>query len=161
MGDSGTMTATSSPVGHNDASVTVASDAAGSIAPATENVAGAAPACISDTGEIVPSAGSVNAADSVAHALKMDAGIYATTVNVTQQETPAVTAYDANENFAGLANSSLDSTQVAGYDSSLNGNGVSEAGDRAASVSENGVASADGIGSAALHQALDGSGIYL
>ncbi|KAK6164416.1 hypothetical protein DH2020_001280 [Rehmannia glutinosa] len=129
MGDSETITAQTSVV-HNDPSATAASDAGSSIAPATENMASSAPA---------PDA---------------------TPVNTTTQETPAVLAYEANENFAGLANSSLDSTQVGGYDSSLNVNGVSEAGVGAtAGITENGVASADGIGSAALHQPLDGSGL--
>ncbi|KAL6582895.1 hypothetical protein OROMI_004973 [Orobanche minor] len=49
-------------------------------------------------------------------------------VNVSQPETP----YDAGENFSGHANPSVNLTQAAGYD-----------------------ASADGIGSAALHQPLD------
>ncbi|GFP82959.1 pre-mRNA-processing factor 39 [Phtheirospermum japonicum] len=123
MGDSDTIMAQTSdaPAG---------SDAGGSIAPATENIASSAPA---------PDAPSVY---------------------TTEQDTPAAMEYDATENYANPTNTSLDSTQVAGYDSSLNVNGVNGAGDGATvGIAENGVASDDGIGSAALHQPLDGSGL--
>ncbi|KAG8389153.1 hypothetical protein BUALT_Bualt02G0199500 [Buddleja alternifolia] len=155
MGDSETMIAETSAVDYSDTSMTAASDAAGSIAQATEDTSGHATA--SNTGEVVSSAG----ADSVVHGSSADAGnTYATGLNSTQQETPTLIAYDANENFAGLANSSMDSAQVAVFDSSLNTNGVSEAGNGATvSAMENGVTSADGIGSAALHQPFDGSGL--
>ncbi|KAL3647698.1 hypothetical protein CASFOL_008666 [Castilleja foliolosa] len=84
----------------------------------------------------------------------------APSVNNTEQETPAAMGYDATENYANPTNSSLDSTKVAGYDSSLNVNGVNGAGDGATvGITENGVSSADVIGSAALHQPLDGSGL--
>ncbi|KAI3449821.1 hypothetical protein Pfo_006486 [Paulownia fortunei] len=160
MGDSETMMDQTSAVDYNDANATAASDAGGSIAIAAENTASPAPATISITGEIVSSADSMNAAESVAHSSNIDAGnVYDAAVNVTQQETPAVMSYDTNENFAGLANPSLDSTQLAGYDSSLNVNGVSAGDGTTVSITENGVASADGIGSVALHQPLDGSGL--
>ncbi|GER29661.1 pre-mRNA-processing factor [Striga asiatica] len=71
--------------------------------------------------------------------------------NMTTQETPAVTTNDENENLAGHGSSSMDA-QIAAYESSLNVNGVSEAGDGASEgITENGVA--------ALHQPLDGSGL--
>ncbi|KAL8530185.1 hypothetical protein ACS0TY_007302 [Phlomoides rotata] len=146
VGDSETMTAPTSPVGQIDASITVVSDA-----PANKNVTDPSPASVSNTGEVVSTEG-VNAADSVANDLKTDAGnVNATIVNINHQETPVIMTYDANENFATLPNSSLGSTQVGGYDSSLNGNNVSGAGDGAASISEN--------GTAALHQPLDVSGL--
>ncbi|GER24959.1 pre-mRNA-processing factor [Striga asiatica] len=79
--------------------------------------------------------------------------------NMTQQENHVVTAYDANKSFAGHGDSSVD-TQVTAYGSSLNVNGVSETEVGAnEGITENGVASADGIGSAALHQTVDGSGL--
>lgn len=155
------MAAPTSPVGQNDASITVVSDADGSVTPANKNMTDSAPASVSNTGEVVSTEG-VNAADSDANTLKTDVGnVNATIVNITHQGTTVGMAYDANENFASLANSSLGSTQVVGYDSSLNGNNVSGAADGAASISENGIASADGIGTAALHQPLDVSGRYL
>ncbi|PIN14708.1 mRNA processing protein [Handroanthus impetiginosus] len=152
MGDSETTMAQTSTLEYSNASIAAASDASGSIASATENMAGSVPD---------PAAGNMNTADSVSYGSNIDAGnTYATAVNTTQQEAPAVMAYDTNENFSGLANSSLDSTQNAGYDSSLNVNGVSQAGNGAtANIAENGGASADGIGSATLHQPLDGSGL--
>ncbi|KAH6813746.1 Tetratricopeptide repeat superfamily protein [Perilla frutescens var. frutescens] len=137
-----------SSVAHNETIVTAASVEAGSLLPATENAA--SPADMSNTVEIVSSASGM---------MNTDAGsTYAEPVNVSQQETPAAVAYDGGENFTGLENPSVNSTEVAGYDSSLNGNGVSTTGDGAATIiSENGVASADGIGSAALHHPSDGS----
>ncbi|KAL0459358.1 UNVERIFIED_CONTAM: Pre-processing factor 39 [Sesamum latifolium] len=157
MGDSETMMEQTS---YSDASVTAASDADGSAAQATENTVGPASAAVSGTGVVVSSDGSMNTDDLAAHGSDIGAGnAYGTAVNSVQQETPTVMAYDAKENPAGPANSSLDSAQVAGYDSSLNGNGVSEAGGGAtAGITENGVTPADGIGSA-LHQPLDGSGL--
>lgn len=142
------MTEQTSSVAHFDAGVTAVSDAAGSILPATESAASPSPAGISNTGEIISSASGVTAD--------------AAPENASQQGTPVTVMYDAGENLTGLANSSINSTQVAGYDSSLNGNGASVDGDGAANmITENGVASVDGIGSAALHQPLDDSGIYL
>ncbi|CAA0833407.1 Tetratricopeptide repeat (TPR)-like superfamily protein [Striga hermonthica] len=118
MGDSETITAQTSAV-CNDASAVGASDAGGSIAPATENIAGSTPA---------PDAPSEN---------------------MTVQEAPAVTTYDENENLAGHGSYSMDA-QIAAYESSLNVNGVSEAGDGSSEdITENGVA--------ALHQPLDSS----
>lgn len=144
------MTEQTTHVAHIDAGITAVSDAAGSILPTAENAASPAPASISNTGEVFSSASGVTA----------DAGNYAAPENISQQETPVAVAYDAGENLTGLANSSVNSTQVAGYDSSLNGNGVSTTGDGAASIiSENGIASADGIGSAVLHQPLDDSAL--
>ncbi|KAK4407268.1 Pre-processing factor 39 [Sesamum angolense] len=145
---------------YSDASVTAASDAGGSAAQATENMVGPASATVSSTGVVVSSDGSMNTDDSAAHGSDTGAGkAYGTAVNSVQQENPTVMAYDANENPAGPANSSLDSAKVAGYDTSLNGNGVSEAGAGAtAGITENGVTPADGIGSG-LHQPLDGSGL--
>ncbi|KAL0287016.1 UNVERIFIED_CONTAM: Pre-processing factor 39 [Sesamum angustifolium] len=145
---------------YSDASVTAASAAGGSAAQATENMVGPASATVSSTGVVVSSDGSMNTDDSAAHGSDIGAGnAYGTAVNSVQQENPTVMAYDANENPAGPANSSLDSAKVAGYDTSLNGNGVSEAGAGAtAGITENGVTPADGIGSG-LHQPLDGSGL--
>ena len=146
MGDSQTMMEQASSVAQNVASVNT-SDAAGSILPETEN---AAPGGISNTGEIVSSSSGVNA----------DAGsTHVVLENVSQQETPVTMAYDAGENLTGLANSSANATQVSVYDASL-GNGDSMTRDGAASIiSENGVASADVTGSAAMHQPSDVSGI--
>ncbi|KAL6564512.1 hypothetical protein OROMI_015962 [Orobanche minor] len=113
---------------HNDASATAGSDSGGSIAPAIQNIASSALS-------------------------------FATPINSAQEETPVVVADDANETYGGLTNSSLDSSQVAGHDTSLNVNGVSEAGDGPSmGITENGDASADGFGTAASHQPLDGSG---
>ncbi|XP_042003802.1 pre-mRNA-processing factor 39-like isoform X2 [Salvia splendens] len=146
MGDSQTMMEQASSVAQNVASVN-ASDAAGSILPETEN---AAPGGISNTGEIVSSSSGVNA----------DAGsTHVVLENVSQQETPVTMAYDAGENLTGLANSSANSAQVSVYDASL-GNGDSMTRDGAASIiSENGVASADVTGSAAMYQPSDGSAL--
>lgn len=123
------MTEQTPAAAQNDASVIAASDAAGSILPAAENAGSPAPAGVSSTGEIIASADAV-------------------LVNVSQPETP----FDAGENLTGHANLSVNSTQVAGYDASLNANGV---------ISENGVSSTDGTGSAALHQPSDAPGISL
>ncbi|KAG6434560.1 hypothetical protein SASPL_106198 [Salvia splendens] len=144
MGDGQTMTEQASSVAQNVASVN-ASDDTGSILPETEN---AAPGGI--TGEIVSSSSGVNA----------DAGsTHVVLENVSQQETPVTMAYDAGENLTGLANSSANSTQVSVYDASL-GNGDSMTRDGAASIiSDNGVASADLTGSAAMHQPSDGSAL--
>ncbi|CAA0823930.1 Tetratricopeptide repeat (TPR)-like superfamily protein [Striga hermonthica] len=79
--------------------------------------------------------------------------------NMTQQENPVVMEYDANKSFVGHGDSSMD-TQVAAYGSSLNVNGVSETvNGETEGITENGVASANGVGSAALHQPVDGSGL--
>ncbi|KAL6505253.1 hypothetical protein OROGR_025070 [Orobanche gracilis] len=112
---------------HNDASATAVSDSGASIAPAIQNIASSALS-------------------------------FATPINSAQEETPVVVANDANETYGGLTDSSVDSSQVAGHDTSLNINGVSEAGDGPSmSITGNGDASADGFGSAASHQPLDGS----
>ncbi|KAL8055272.1 hypothetical protein ABFS82_04G045800 [Erythranthe guttata] len=151
MGDNEAMMVETCAV---DTNAAAASDGGHSIAPADAP----APTSVSDAGEMVSSASSIQSADSLTLPSNVDSSnMNATSVDVTQQETPDVMAYDSNENFTGIPNS-LDSTQVAGYDSSLNVNGVSEAGNGAtASTTENGVA--DGIGTAALHQPLDNSGL--
>lgn len=141
MGDSDTIMAQATAVDYNDSTATAVSGAGHSVAPAAENPSSHTQA-VSIAGELVSSDSSIKSADTAAQASDIDPD----NVNAV--------AYDDNGNLAGPTNSSPNSTQVAVYDSSLNGNVVSEA-----SITQNGVASVDGIGSAALHQPLDGSGI--
>ncbi|KAL8055278.1 hypothetical protein ABFX02_04G046200 [Erythranthe guttata] len=125
MGDNEAMMVETCAV---DTNAAAASDGGHSIAPADAP----APTSVSDAGEMVSSASSIQSADSLTLPSNVDSSnMNATSVDVTQQETPDVMAYDSNENFTG--------------------NGAT------ASTTENGVA--DGIGTAALHQPLDNSGL--
>ncbi|XP_042026840.1 pre-mRNA-processing factor 39-like isoform X2 [Salvia splendens] len=136
-----------SSVAQSDASAN-APDAAGSILSPSENAASLAPGDIANTGEIVSSASGVNADPGLTHVVPE---------NVPEQEIHTVVSYDAGENLTGLANLSANSTQVSVYDASLNGIDVSTIRDGSAGIiSENGIASADSMETAAMHQPSDG-----
>ena len=152
VGESCTMMEQASSVAQSDASAN-APDAASSILSPSENAASLALGGIANTGEIVSSASGVNADPGRAHVAPE---------NVSEQEIHTAVAYDAGENFTGLANLSANSTQVSDYDASLNGNDVSTIRDGSAGIiSENGIASADAMETAAMHQPSDGPGISL
>ncbi|MCE2056136.1 pre-mRNA splicing factor, partial [Datura stramonium] len=85
--------------------------------------------------------------------------LYITDAVSTQQEGATAMAYDASQDLAALADAPVDSSQVADYESSANGNNTAEARDIAATgAAENGIA-AEVHGSSNMHQPEDGLGL--
>lgn len=83
----------------------------------------------------------------------------ATDVNFSN-EAPSSTTQDVSENPASIANTSVDSSHVPAYHSSVNGNDSSDA--KTLGISENGVGSYDEHNSASANQPHDGvSGMHL
>uniref|UniRef100_A0A5B7C1C3 Putative pre-mRNA-processing factor 39 n=1 Tax=Davidia involucrata TaxID=16924 RepID=A0A5B7C1C3_DAVIN len=130
----------------------------------------AAPAATS-TGDLAASAAmTTDAVNSVSDGSSLASGNACNTdLNSATQDAPATTTYDTktsyeavdtSENLAGLENASVHTSQVAGYDSSVNGNNVSEAGNTVVvGVSENGGTVDDAHGSTSVHQLVDGSAL--
>ncbi|XP_022874562.1 pre-mRNA-processing factor 39-like isoform X2 [Olea europaea var. sylvestris] len=134
---------------YNDTSIKAASDTDASASASETNGDLAAPSTASAAGDLVSSAGSVNETDSAAYTSNIYAG-GAAVVNYAQQEIPPVMAYDTN--------ASVDPSHFGAYESSVNGNTVSETGSVATSlISENRISHAGLIESAAFHQPVDDS----
>lgn len=127
----------------------------------------AASAAATTAGELPATAASVeDAANTIPNVSNLGDEAYGRDLNYSLQGAPT-THYepkpsyevaDASENLSGPTNTSGDSCQVAGYDSSINGHDVSEARNIAAGgISENGNPSDDGHGSTSVLQPVDGS----
>lgn len=157
MGDSEALVAQTSiasdhsAVDYNDASMKAASDTDASAIETSGDLA--APTMLSTAVDLVNSDVSISEPDSAAYASNTNAGDVAV-VNYAQQEIPNVMAYDTNL--------SVDPSQSGAYESSLNGNSISETGNvTAVAITENGISHPGVIESAALHQPVDDSGTNL
>ncbi|CAA3001589.1 pre-mRNA-processing factor 39-like isoform X1 [Olea europaea subsp. europaea] len=155
MGDSETLVAQTSiasdhsAVDYNDASMKAASDTDASAIETSGDLA--APTMLSTAVDLVNSDVSISEPDSAAYASNTNAGDVAV-VNYAQQEIPNVMAYDTNL--------SVDPSQSGAYESSLNGNSISETGNvTAVAITENGISHPGVIESAALHQPVDDSAL--
>ncbi|THF99737.1 hypothetical protein TEA_001139 [Camellia sinensis var. sinensis] len=131
----------------------------------------AASAATTTAGELPATAASVeDAANTIPNVSNLGDEAYSRDLNYSLQGAP-ITHYeskpsyevaDASENLSGPTNTSGDSCQVAGYDSTINGHDVSDARNIAAGgISENGNPSDDGHGSTSVLQPVDGSGMSL
>ncbi|XP_057483814.1 pre-mRNA-processing factor 39-1-like isoform X3 [Actinidia eriantha] len=141
-----------------------ATAAAGAFADGTSRELAAS--AVTTTGDFAPSVAVADAVSTIPDASNVGPGAFSTDLNSVFQG-PATSTNDSKpsdevaysiENLAVPANTSVDSPQVASYDSTINGNDVSEARNIAfAGLSENGNPS-DGVhGSASVHQPVDGS----
>ncbi|KAI7983664.1 Pre-mRNA-processing factor 39 [Camellia lanceoleosa] len=127
----------------------------------------AASAAATTAGELPATAASVeDAANTIPNVSNLGDEAYSRDLNYSLQgaptthyeSKPSYEVADASENLSGPTNTSRDSCQVAGYDSTINGHDVSEARNIAAGgISENGNPSDDGHGSTSVLQPVDGS----
>ncbi|KAA8543419.1 hypothetical protein F0562_021086 [Nyssa sinensis] len=178
MGDSEAVVAqTSAVVGYASAGYSSAdySDASSNAAPdggafaigATKDVA--APA-VTSAGDLAASTVTTNAVNSVPDSSSLGGGNeYNKDVNSATQDAPTTLKYDTDtsygavdtsQNLTGLENASEHSFQAAGYDSSVNGNNVSEArNNMVVGISENGSTLDDVHGSSSVHQVVDDSAL--
>ncbi|XP_057480000.1 pre-mRNA-processing factor 39-1-like isoform X2 [Actinidia eriantha] len=127
-----------------------------------------AASAVTTTGDLdpAPAPAVADAASTIPDVFNVGAGALSTDLNYVFQG-PATSTNDSkpsdevaysSENLAVPANTLVDSSQVASYDSTINGNDVSEARNIAfAGISENGNPSDDVHGSASVHQPVDGS----
>ncbi|KAF5960700.1 hypothetical protein HYC85_001909 [Camellia sinensis] len=127
----------------------------------------AASAATTTAGELPATAASVeDAANTIPNVSNLGDEAYSRDLNYSLQgaptthyeSKPSYEVADASENLSGPTNTSGDSCQVAGYDSTINGHDVSDARNIAAGgISENGNPSDDGHGSTSVLQPVDGS----
>ncbi|PSR89773.1 Pre-mRNA-processing factor like, partial [Actinidia chinensis var. chinensis] len=174
MGESQTVVAqTSTIMGHTSSGYSSsdfgntssdATAAAGAFADGTSRELAAS--AVTTMGDLAPSVAVADAVSTIPDASNVGAGAFSADLNSVFQG-PATSTNDSkpsdevaysSENLAVPANTSVDSPQVASYDSTINGNDVGEARNIAfAGLSENGNPS-DGVhGSASVHQPVDGS----
>lgn len=165
MGDSETVVAqTSSMIGYTSAgySSVDCGDVRENSAPESDpSLAGpngdlANPAAPTTTEELPASTGTTDGANEMDHDSNLGAGNVDTNIlSLAEEEAHISTACATTENPDSTTNASVDSSQVGGYDSSLNG----DAGPVALAVpSENGITSDDVHGSAPMQQLVDASG---
>ena len=175
MGESQTMVAqTSAIMGHTSSGYSssdfgnTSSDATAATGAFADGSRELAASAVTTMGDLAPSVAVADAASTIPDASNVGAGAFSTDLNSVFQG-PATSTNDSkpsdevaysSENLAVPANTSVDSPQVASYDSTINGNDVSEARNIAfAGLSENGNPS-DGVhGTASVHQPVDGSGM--
>ncbi|GFZ17656.1 hypothetical protein Acr_26g0009260 [Actinidia rufa] len=129
-----------------------------------------AASAVTTTGDLAPAPAPAvaDAASTIPDVFNVGAGAFSTDLNYVFQG-PAISTNDSkpsdevaysSESLAVPANTLVDSSQVASYDSTINGNDVSEARNIAfAGTNENGNPSDDVHGSASVHQPVDGSGM--
>ena len=120
------------------------------------------------TGDLAPSAAVADAASTIPDVFNVGTGAFSTDLNSvfqgpatsTNDSKPSDEVANSSENLAVSAATSVDSSQVASYHSTITGNDVSEARNIVfAAISENGNPSDDVHGSALVHQPVDGSGM--
>ncbi|KAM7521754.1 hypothetical protein LguiA_011656 [Lonicera macranthoides] len=166
MGDSETVVAqTSSMMGYTSAgySSVDCGDVRENSAPESEpSLAGpngdlANPTAPTITEELPASTGTTDGANEMDHDSNLGAGnVDIAILSLAEEEVRINTACATTENPDSTTNASVDSSQVGGYDSSLNG----DAGPVAlAFTSENGITSDDVHGSAPMHQLVDASAL--
>ncbi|KAI8574356.1 hypothetical protein RHMOL_Rhmol01G0347800 [Rhododendron molle] len=176
MGDSETVVAqTSTVVGYTTAGYSSTDYGNTSSNAASEAVAFADEAggklsssdATTTTGGLDASADVANAAITIPDGSNAAGGAFSTDLNSVMQEAPTTMDVDnsrssyglaaTQENLAATADAVTDSSKVTGYDSSINGNEVSEAANVVINgISENGNPSDDVHGSGSEHQLLDG-----